>query len=93
MTNLLVWAGAMLVVSPVLSRVASVRGSGSGDGGDGESFSAEGYAGVKPSDYLLIPLIALLVALVVGALTGAFDVRHSPPACNSTRPRRRSAVR
>ncbi|WP_067440469.1 zinc-ribbon domain-containing protein [Nocardioides jensenii] len=75
MTNLLVWAGAMLVVSPVLSRVASVRGSGSGDGGDGESFSAEGYAGVKPSDYLLIPLIALLVALVVGALTGAFDVR------------------
>lgn len=92
MTNLLVWAGAMFVVSPILMRLAGINGSGSGDA-DGRDYAAEGYAGVKPSDYFLIPLIALLVALVVGAVTGALDVKalaarmqHNPAGAAAPQP-------
>jgi hypothetical protein len=72
--GLLIWAGAMFLWVPLLSRLASGTGSMSFSG-DGEEYTAEGYVGIKPTDSLLIPLIALAIALLLGLLTGAFSLR------------------
>lgn len=76
--NLLIWAVSLVAVLPGLSRLVSLHGSADGTfsyGGDDESLSMEGMVGVKPVDSLLLPLIALAVALLVGALMGVLDVR------------------
>ncbi|WP_206065185.1 zinc-ribbon domain-containing protein [Nocardioides sp. JQ2195] len=73
--NVMIWAGSMFVAYPVIARLASAHGAVDGDDATSE-LSAEGYFGLKPADTLLLPLIAVLVALVLAAVTGALDVRR-----------------
>lgn len=78
MMNMLVWFGVMFVSLPLLGRVLSGHGSytqESRQGSDTWRVEAEGFAGLKPSDTLLLALIAVLVGLVIAALRGAIDVR------------------
>ncbi|WP_235736184.1 hypothetical protein [Nocardioides alcanivorans] len=91
---LLWWPVLMFAFVPLLSRLASGRGSMHFEGG-GEDIEASGFVGLKPSDTLLIPLITILVALIVGAATGMINLREvaqkvqqdpSRPAPPSTQP-------
>jgi hypothetical protein len=72
LAGLAVWAAGLFVLVPLLSRWASLSGSME-ISGDGETFGSDGYAGIKGSDSLFIPLLALVVTVVVGLLTGAID--------------------
>ncbi|CAM3526965.1 hypothetical protein NODU109028_20980 [Nocardioides dubius] len=65
-----IWVLGLFALIPALSRLASLRGSLEADGTPHE-FEMSGFAGLKGVDTLLIPLIALGVALLIALVTGA----------------------
>lgn len=69
--GMLVWAGLMFCAVPLLSRWASIHGAVKVTG-EGERVRADVYAGIRPVDSLLIPLIALALALLLAGVAGAF---------------------
>jgi hypothetical protein len=72
--GLLVWCGTMFVAFPVLARLGSLHGSARLESGD--DFGAGSmFIGMPFASSLLLALVGTAVALLVGVLTGAIDVR------------------
>lgn len=73
--SLLLWCGTMFVAFPVLARLASLHGSARLESSDGFEGRASGFTGLPFESSLLLALVGTGVALLVGVLTGALDVR------------------
>ncbi len=85
--GLAVWAVLMFAAVPLLTRWSAFQGAMKASA-DEETVRADAYAGIGAADSLLIPLIALAVALLLGGVSGAFKgwgkvLAYKPPPATS----------